>query len=496
MKKLNASTLERHFSNYNSSPVPQPQISPTAISCPQNLFVEYCKATIPQKILMLEQFPQLRILIAKLTYQKAQRNKTLTTLQKMFPDPKTYDLVICCDKQEFHVHKCIIARTKALKELISTSSKKIVQPKAFATILEYLYIDKVKEFGDICNLLSIYHLANKYQLSKLSNIVLKHLKENVLSNVDSAIAVLKEANNLNLHNIVNLCLRFLREKQVELLNKSTNQLGTYDSEVLAIILKHLLAGQGQAGSDFQEYQTQSEPDIICHIRSLYNCKAYSDVILESEDKTHFYAHKVILRAFNEYFYNMWNHNFSESTEKVIKLEKVGKEALEFILKAIYQIPTGFPQNIESLFEIFNFARMSNATTVMNSTIKQLIDRIDVNNVLKVMEMCDIFSIEVDLQQQLFDTILRKIPAFELLKLCQNLQKDVKFYQKENNNLKVELYFYKTQVEMSNDANQQSELKKRVREDESFVHEIEPKKVKTEEEDSRLEMNIKTEDYFL
>src|SRR5690606_28658711 len=117
----------------------------------------------PQKILMLEQFPQLRILIAKLTYQKAQRNKTLTTLQKMFPDPKTYDLVICCDKQEFHVHKCIIARTKALKELISTSSKKIVQPKAFATILEYLYIDKVKEFGDICNLLSIYHLANKYQ---------------------------------------------------------------------------------------------------------------------------------------------------------------------------------------------------------------------------------------------------------------------------------------------------------------------------------------------
>src|SRR5690606_23795387 len=157
------------------------------------------------------------------------------------------------------------------------------------------------------------------------------------------------------------------------------------------------------------------------------------VILESEDKTHFYAHKVILRAFNEYFYNMWNHNFSESTEKVIKLEKVGKEALEFILKAIYQIPTGFPQNIESLFEIFNFARMSNATTVMNSTIKQLIDRIDVNNVLKVMEMCDIFSIEVDLQQQLFDTILRKIPAFELLKLCQNLQKDVKFYQKENNN---------------------------------------------------------------
>lgn len=141
-------------------------------------------------------------------------------------------------------------------------------------------------------------------------------------------------------------------------------------------------------NDFYKFNFEGEendktyPTLIEDLKSYVNNDRYSDIILEFDDNSQVFSHKLILSR-SPYFEAMFSSTMKESSEKIIHLKEVNKEAFLSILNFLYTDKLELV-SMEAVEEVYNLADMFSIDKVLFMCEYELIRLMSVENVSYIL----------------------------------------------------------------------------------------------------------------
>ncbi|KAF4555075.1 Hypothetical protein D9617_3g021450 [Elsinoe fawcettii] len=151
------------------------------------------------------------------------------------------------------------------------------------------------------------------------------------------------------------------------------------------------------------------------LKSHFNAELFSDVTLAFSGR-HIYAHRVILAARSRYFVTLFAGPFEESQQRIIELEEDNAEALETMLRIMYDrgamitLQRGTNDNIQDLQELFTVSDKYQVDSINRVALEELLKvfsgKWHADNVRQVLEF--LVSLSADTMVECEDMVVDAI----------------------------------------------------------------------------------------